>query len=466
MAGIVVKFGGSNLKEKKDYLKILQAVVSYNTPVTIVVSAFYGLTNKLSSLIKTANCDTYKTSQFLKELSSQKEEIISNLIEQDKLREQLQNEVNKRIHDLERLFEGIRYIGEVPEAIEDLILSYGERLSSIILSYVLKDNGIDAIEQLPEEIGLLTDGDFSNATVNYEASSESINVHLQKNRTVVIPGFYGITEKGRVSLLGRGGSDYSAAAIAHCIEADSLDVWKDVNGFLSADPKIVDNAQRIESLNYSEAAELAYFGAQILHPRTVEPLQEKGIPIRIFNIDETEDINSPKSIISNEEQQLPNIIKSVTYSDDFAILKLKGPGVGIKPGILGKVATTLDKADINIKSVITSQIAINILLSAKDARRAKDILNILVLNGVCEIEINTNVAVIAAIGNGITQKHGVAAKIFSATAEKQINIQTIAFGASLVSAYFIVDKKDKEATIQAIHAELFIKSKIEYASLN
>ena len=137
---------------------------------------------------------------------------------------------------------------------------------------------------MPEDIGLATDGAFRNASVDFPSSEAAVADTLSEDRIYIVPGFYGISADGRINLLGRGGSDYSAAAIARCIEAEALDVWKDVNGYMSADPGLIPSARRIAALSYDEAAELSYFGAKILHPRTVEPLIEKNIPVRIFNI--------------------------------------------------------------------------------------------------------------------------------------------------------------------------------------
>ena len=166
---------------------------------------------------------------------------------------------------------GIHYIGDIPDFIQDRILSYGEKLSSLLLTIILKYNGINADECLPEDMGLLTDGEFRNATIDFEGSIPNVEKALKEDKVYVVPGFYGISQEGKVTLLGRGGSDYSAAGIARCVRAESLDIWKDVNGYMTADPKMVDAPRRVRKLSYTEAAELSYFGAKILHPRTVEP---------------------------------------------------------------------------------------------------------------------------------------------------------------------------------------------------
>jgi len=163
-------------------------------------------------------------------------------------------------------------------------MSFGERLSAAIMTSLLQDRGVGCEEVTPEDMQLITDGEFGNAEVDFSASNETVKNRLLGEKTAIVPGFYGVSKEGKVTLFGRGGSDYTAASIASCIGAESLDIWKDVDGFRTADPKLVTDTHGIHQLTYTEAAELAYFGAKILHPRTVEPLMAQRIPIRIFNI--------------------------------------------------------------------------------------------------------------------------------------------------------------------------------------
>jgi aspartate kinase/aspartokinase/homoserine dehydrogenase 1 len=289
--------------------------------------------------------------------------------------------------------------------------------------------------------------------VDFAKASKKVSQAIKGKKVVVVPGFYGVSPEGKTTLLGRGGSDYSAAAIAKCLEAESLDLFKDVDGFLTADPRYVDNPKRIRSLSYMESAELSYFGAKILHPRTVEPLRESGIPIRIYNIESVDKLSEPLTTIEDTANIHDDVIKSVTFSDEIGILKLKGPGVGYKPGILSKVSSAMDHAGINIKSVITSQTTINILIETSYLKRSAALVRDLDLHAVSELISEDDISVIAAVGHGITEKVGLAARIFAAVSQKGINIEIISVGASPVAAYFIVKKTDRAATIRAIHDE-------------
>ncbi|MDF1568368.1 MAG: hypothetical protein P1P77_10155, partial [Spirochaetaceae bacterium] len=233
MARSTAKFGGSNFKSAGDMAKILNAVRLYDEPPIIVVSAFYGITNELIAVLDSTE-DESEIIRMTERLKAMKRESLETHIDDENAREAVYTMLRKRLDDLSRVLLGTHYIGEIPPFVRDRILSYGERLSSLIVSAVLEYNGIPSIECLPEDIGLLTDGEEGNAVVDFAASESSVAAALPKDKVCVVPGFYGVSPEGRITLLGRGGSDYSAAAIARCVNAESLDVWKDVDGYMSA----------------------------------------------------------------------------------------------------------------------------------------------------------------------------------------------------------------------------------------
>ena len=449
----VLKFGGSNLKKKDDILRIVDVLGKYDTSLVIVVSAFYGVTDILVNALEKVKNDESAITELIDTLLALKKETLEEVIDDPAVREEILTAVKTRMEQLKRYLQGVNFFGDTPAFVNDTILSYGERLSALMLTAILKYYKLDAEEMLPEELGLITDGEYNNATVDFELTGDNLKKALEGKKLVVVPGFYGVSAKGKTTLLGRGGSDYSAAAIAKCINALSLDLFKDVDGFLTADPRYVDSPKRIEKLSYMESAELSYFGAKILHPRTVEPLREKGIPIRIYNIASVDDLSQPLTTIQNASDVHDDVIKSVTFSDDIGILKLKGAGIGNKPGILAKVSSAMDKAGINIKSVITSQTTINILLEMSHLSKSVDLVKGLDLHSVSELIAEDDISVIAAVGNGIMEKVGLAGRIFTAVSLKGINIEIISVGASPVAAYFIVKKYDRAATIKAIHDE-------------
>lgn len=268
MKKIVVKFGGSNLKQKEDFAKLIRVITLYRQPIIIVISALYGVTNILADAIRTV-----KTNE-------------------KAIRDLLQNlqDAHYRVIDL---YSGANDTEKAREAKKKI----AERLSSLVLTSILNFNKIPCRECLPETLGLVTNGEFRNAVVDFSAARPEVKQRLclagAGDKICIIPGFYGIAPDARVTLFGRGGSDYTAAAIACCVDAASVDLWKDVPGFMSADPKLVENPSPIPYLGYNEAAELSYFGARILHPRTFEPVIEAKIPVRLFNINDFSDDLKP-----------------------------------------------------------------------------------------------------------------------------------------------------------------------------
>ena len=455
MSKIVVKFGGSNLKTKSDLTKVLEVVESYKKPLVIVVSAFYGITDFLSSKISGSLETKEAIENIIDEMKKHNREIVGENITDLKYSHTALRELNAMVAQLEKFLLGVHYIGEVPEFLEDQILSFGEKISSVLLHTLLESKGIEAELVFPEDLPLITDGEFGNASVDFVACELNIKSRLSGEKIYVIPGFYGVSLSGKTTLLGKGGSDYSAASIARCIGADYLDIWKDVNGFMTADPKLVDHPRRLDKITYAEAAELAYFGAKILHPRTVEPLMDAHIPVRIFNINGILDHTKPVSWVNSEEVVLDGVVKSVTYSEEFCVVKLKGPGVGLKPGVLAKVAGKLSKEKININSVITSQIAINLLLHKKDKKAALLALKNLGLHTVTDVQAIDDVSVIAIVGQGMLDNYGVAARIFTAVARVGINIKISSTGASQVVSYIVVDRENRNNAVREIHNEFF-----------
>ena len=457
MARCVVKFGGSNFKTAGDMAKILKAVRLYRVPPVIVVSAFYGITNELIAIMDSSGLDEEIIRRMIDSLKSTKRESLERHITNPAARESAYAELGSRLDDLSRVLLGTHYIGEIPPFIRDRILSYGERLSSLIVAAVLNHHGIAAAECLPEDIGLITDGEQGSAAVDFEASEARVAGALPEDRVCVVPGFYGVDTKNRITLLGRGGSDYSAAAVARCIGAEALDVWKDVDGYLSADPKLIAKPRRISRLGYSEAAELSYFGAQILHPRTVEPLEGPGIPIRIFNIDDTDAGLRALSVIGKDEDA-PQGPKSVTFNDDFAVLTLAGPGVGIRPGILARVTGALDASGINIKSVVTSQTAINIYLNNADLERTDAVVGKLDLKAVGRVIPRRDLSVVAVVGDGLGEAPEVAEGMMEALDAEGIRFSIFSVGASDAAAYAVIPRNQREQAVRALHRRYFPES--------
>ncbi len=414
---IVIKIGGSNQKNARDYQRISCIVEAYSQPLVIVVSAYFGLTNKLIRILEQTTHDKNQIEKFTNKLLAHNRQLVNNNIPDGNFQKATYRKLETRINQLHKILISIHYIGEVPKFLYDKVLSYGERLSILLASRILTTKGINSEEILPEDLNLTTDGIQGFASWDFELSTSTVQAKLSGDKTYVVPGFYGISQQGKVTLFGRGGNDYTAASLAKYIGAEYLDIWKDVDGFLSADPGIISNPYNISRLSYNEAAELVYFGAHILHPETISPIKTKNISLRILNINEFSGSIVPSSIVNGSSDIHPGIIKSITYSDDFGILQLNEAGVGAKTGILAEVTQRLESKRVNIKSVITSQIIINILLSKTDLERPRK--NILKnpLRMIKQVQLETDISVIAVVGRGLlTEQAGVTRRILGAIA--------------------------------------------------
>ncbi len=454
MDKIVVKFGGSNLKTIADIKRSAGIVKMYTRHVIVVVSAFFGITNTISDAMHEAILSPDEAGKMMRNIRAVHLDTADACIAEADEKDKLLRVIDMRLTELERLLKGSHYIGAVPDFTRDKILSYGERLAAPVIAAILRAEGIDAEEMLPETIGLITDGKYGNATADMAASVPLIQEALASNKTAVIPGFYGTAKDGGCAIFGRGGSDYTAAVIARCTGASSLDLWKDVDGFLSSDPRLVPESKTIPFLTYAEAAELAYFGAKILHPRTVEPLEDIGIPIRVMNVEKTHDEINPFTVIASHQSMTDDTggrIKSVASSDDVGILRIEGPGVGSRPGILAWAAGRLDAASVNISSVITAQTCINLIFKKSDTAKALAVLKADVIGGVIALDVEEDCAMVAVVGSGFRDSIGTGALMLKALADVHINVMLAQTGASPVAMYVLVKNRDRENAVRAIH---------------
>lgn len=452
----VIKIGGGCLKGKKNIAHILDLITDRGKGHIIVVSALSGVTDFLIDSMSAALADESNIPNIISRLKRKHLLIAKHLMSGGNVQDTFHRDLNRSLSKLERLYYGLSFTREITPRIRDIISSFGERFSAVLLSSALRSRGVQAAYRMPHKIGLITDGKFGDATVNLPKTTENFTKHLQplmtKGRVLFIPGFFGVSETGDITTFGRGGSDYSAAVVAAAVKAELLEVWKDVDGYMSADPGFVPEATLIPDLSYDEAAELSYFGAKILHPRTVEPLRKSRVNIAIKN---TLDPDATGSLISARSSRLKSIIKSVAHDDDIGILKIHASGVGARPGILSLVTNQVAENGINIKSVVTSQTCISLLLAREDLEPARSALKLLHPQPYRRLEKVADVALVSIVGNGLLRGKGVAAKCFSAVAECNVNVEMISFGPSSVALYFLVRNRDLHSAVNAIHSTFF-----------
>jgi aspartate kinase len=446
MSNCVVRFGGNSLSKFPVLESFANLLNASGKKVVVVVSAIPEIQQSIEQGIDLLISNAITTAQIMQQVNDSVIQKLS-VFQETELNESLKTELNA----LQNLLKGIEFTGDFSLSLKDQVISFSERITAAILQFFLSKNQLVSTICYPENLGLTVTEEFGNATILFD---ESGNVKASLFEGIsLIPGSFGITQGGKIARLGKRSADYSAAGITRLIGADSLQLWEIDKEFKTSDSGTAANAKLIPRLTYAEASELSYFSELSIHPRIVEPLISRHIPIHVFRlVNKTKELTT---IINSESFVTPNVVKSVVHTDDIAVLKLNGPGVGFKPGILAKVTTAFHHSGINIRSVITSQVSINIILNKNEIAQARQICKELSLSSVSEIIIEDQVSLIAVVGHGMQQHHGVSAKLFTAVAQHKINVLLSGSGASDLVSYLIVDQKDAQKAIKEIHQIFF-----------
>jgi aspartate kinase len=449
----VMKFGGSTIKTPDMMRKVAGIIKNEPEQKVIVVSALYGQTNEIREYIKNIDREKKDISSFVSTISMRHKDMAFSVITDSEIFAKVYDNMKSQILKLERLLFGVVYTEELTPRTSDLILSSAERMSVYLMEGLLLENGISAKAYEADKLGIETDGVFLFATANLEKCEKNLKPTIQKDLdkgiVPVITGFFGGDKKGRTTTFGKNGSDYSAAVCACALDANVLELYKDVNGFMSADPKLVLDSYPLESLSYDEAAELAYFGIDVLHPRTVQPVKKKGIPIIIKNINNP---NEKGTIIQDHTGSVDQGIKSVAYTKDLAEIRIFGTGAGNTSGLLSIVFGLFGQKKINIYSVSTSHTHLSIMVNKIDLEVSMGILNGICGGPVESVSYSDDIALVSVVGIESRDKMGLAGKLFSAVGESEVNIEIISAGASDVAAYFIIKEEDLIKTVNAIHS--------------
>jgi len=452
----VLEFSESCLKDGAGYRRVADIVKSGTGPRVVVVSAAEGVREQLMSGIERARSSELSAAEVVSRLADAHRGFARGAAGRAEVQWELHRDLEAELGTLSKLLLGISFTGEASPSALSRILSYGPRLSALILVAALRDLGLKSESWEADAIGMITDQVAENATVDlplFTANFRPFERRVRGEEVIpVISGDFGCTQTGRISGFGRNGSDYSASVVAHALGAGALEIWKDEDIFFSADPRLVPNPVGLECLSYAEAAELAYFGERILHPRALEPLAGMTISLSMRSLARPE---GPGTRLTPRGFVKSDIVKSVSTTDDIAMLRIHGPGVGYKPGIIGQIGRSLADVGINIDSVITSQTCINLLLDRKDARRGLKQISDLAGGVIQHVDLRDDISLVAAIGEGFLGKPGIAARILGAVSRENINVEMISIGASEVAAYIMVQRGLAKPTVNAIHREFF-----------
>jgi len=458
-----MKFGGTSVTGVENVRRVAYTIASHvrkGHEVVAVVSALDGVTERLIEASELAEKrDKNFISQFKSELLEIHLQLTNNSIKSSTLKSEISQIVTSTIEELEKVLTGIIYVGELTPRSRDYILSFGERLSTPIVYGAVRDLGLEARFLTGSEAGIVTDANFGGASpllnVTRHQVAERLEPLLKKGIVPIVTGFIAATQDGIITTLGRGGSDYTATIIGSALGADEIWIWTDVNGLMTADPKIVPSARTIPEISFEEALEMAVFGAKAMHPRAVEPLMDGNAIVRIKNIFNPE---GPETVIKREQKIKPGkTVKAVTLLKDAAVITVSGAGMIGVPGTAAKVFDVLGKSGINILMISqgASEANISIAIRRNVLDKAVNALEVALLGRglIREVTAEDDVCIISAVGAGMKNTPGIASKLFSAVARKGINVRMIAQGSSELNISFVIKETDAKAAVQAIHEE-------------
>lgn len=458
---LVIKYSGTSISATKDIQVIAKHLneLSKKNKIVVVCSATSGTTDDLieiSESIKKENKS--KAEQLASKIINRHKQLAKQTIKNPGIRKKLLTKFDQDFTELVALIDGMVLLGEVTPRTMDYLFSFGERLSIKLVSSAIDDFGKKSIPLTGKEIGIVTDSNFGESKPLIDTTrlrvSKTVDALFSKKIIPVVGGFVGADQHGHVTTFGRGGSDYSATIIGSCIKADEIWLMSDVDGLMTADPKIVKNAKLLKEVSYIEAIEMALFGAKQIHPRTFEPLITKKIPMKIRSSFNTK--NEGTLVSASTSAAVKNTVKCVSTVKNNGLIDVQGGSMVGTPGTAAKIFATLAKAGINVMMISQnpSESSITIVVKNADLDKAVSALELELLGKIIKkLEVTTNVAIIALIGSGMRGTVGVASKVFGAIEKNKVNVSMITQGSSELNLAFVVKNSDTNTAVRALHNE-------------
>ena len=457
----VLKFGGTSVANA-DNIKLVLAIISQKAekePLVVVVSALSKVTDLLQLAASKAAQNDESFRDIVLEIEKKHLDTLKQLIPVSE-QSALLSHVKRIINHLETLLDGCFLLGELSPRTSDTILSFGEVLSSFIIAEALKQNLKSTNYKDSREL-IKTNASFGKASVNFEVSNRLIQNYFATNdsKVVLLPGFIAATEDGITTTLGRGGSDYSAAILASALAVDELEIWTDVNGMYTANPKLVKQAQPIASISYQEAMELSHFGAKVLYPPTIQPVLQQNIPIWIKNTFEPQ---AEGTLISNSVTTNGSPVKGISHIDNITLVTLEGSGMIGVAGSSKRLFEVLSNENINVIFITqaSSEHSICIGIQNSDAEIAETAINKafeieIAQNKVDPCIVEKNLCIIALVGENMKNHQGLSGRMFSTLGKNNVNIRAIAQGASERNISVVINERDVKKALNTLHENFF-----------
>jgi len=448
---IIMKFGGTSVEDARameNVVKIVKGEQGRN-PV-VVLSAIAGATNALLRSARIAlDGNLERAHAELNVLLERHVTLLENLIDDRSEVQQLILIIRKRLDELKTLCQGITILGELTNRSLDAVASVGEQLSTLILSRAMAVRGLP-VELIDARTFMITDGQFASAAPDFgqitQKAQDSILPVLRSGKIVVTQGFIGSTPKGITTTLGRGGSDYSAAIIGAALGAEEIQIWTDVDGVLTADPRIAPAAMKLKVISFREASELAYFGAKVLHPSTILPAIEKNIPVIVLNSKRPQSTGT--RIVGNPPKSNA-VVKSIASKKGITVINIQSSRMLMAYGFLSSIFSVFQRHKTAVDLVSTSEVAVSLTI---DNTSSLELIE-KELREFAEVSVYEQKAIVCVVGEQMRSTVGVVDRVFRAL--NDVNVIMISQGASEINMSLVIDENAVTRAVQQLHREFF-----------
>ncbi len=466
---IVLKFGGSSVANHINIKKVIDIILQkqHDQKLYIVVSALGGTTDLLLTAAEQAATQNSTYIDTVNIITNRHLETIANLFEKE--HQHVHQQILLWCKEIENLCNGLILLGELSNRSKDKIVSYGEIMSSFIIAEKLKEQNINTTWHDSRQL-IKTNNYFGNAQVNFKETNKNISAFTQNitAKVVLLPGFIAANADGITTTLGRGGSDYTAAIIAAALQAQALEIWTDVSGMMTADPRLVSNYKNIPEISYQEAMELCHFGAKVVYPPTIQPVMKLGIPVWVKNTFAPHDHGT---LIKNEAIKSDNIVCGISSIKNISLLSLEGAGMLGIPGFSKRLFEALALQQINVILITqsSSEHSICVGIDAASAAKAKQTIDLAfsyeIENGIVDpLSVENDLAIVAVVGENMKNHTGVSGRMFYALGRNGVNIRAIAQGSSERNISAVISQTDVNKAINVLH-EAFFESEIKLLNL-
>ncbi len=456
-----MKFGGSSLANASRIKNAAGIVQRYSegNKIIVVASAMDDVTDRLLEIGETAKKGEISKAKSLVSKLHALHLSTCRKVTGRRTSEELLSRIGKLDLELDRTIDGISQLRELTPRSRDYLLSFGERLSTPIVTAALLTTGLKARAFTGGEAGITTDENFGEAKplteVSYHQIRRSLEPVLARKEIPVVTGFTAATVDGSITTLGRGGSDYTASLLGAALDADEIWIWTDVEGLMTADPRIVKNAVVLSKVSFGEALEMSYFGAKMMHPRALQPAAKHKIPVRIKNSWRPV---APGTVVSSvDTKENHKVVKAVSIIRDVGIVTIGGSGMMGAPGVAAKIFQTLGSNQVNIMMISqgSSEATISCVVARRDVDRAVRALQLALLGQgfVDRVTHEKDACIIAVVGSGMRGTPGVAARVFRAVAQRHVNVRMVAQGSSEYNISFVVSDEEGPEAVRALHEE-------------